>query len=140
MVKSNQLRKGARKSLPFDGSSACDKRLPKAWGPKQRTWILAGLKHLKAPIVPRFDFEDSFCFERPSHFSPKGVLFKTCLCAKEFYPAKMYFRFMSHLRFSLPSYRSCFKFKTWTFRSLMITWSSLQAKWQSQRVKSMTFG
>lgn len=89
MVKADQLRRGARKALPFDGSHVSEKRLPKQWGPKQRTWILAGLKHLKAPIVPRYYSEDSFCFEDNAQ-NPKRS--QKVFCSKHVYVLRDFIR------------------------------------------------
>lgn len=42
-----------RHGLPFDSKESVPSKFPKSWHAKQRAWMLAGLRKLKAPVVTR---------------------------------------------------------------------------------------
>ena len=74
----NQMTKGVKKpsvkgrvcairsGMPFDSKMAATSstRLPKSWQAKQRTWMLAGLRKIHAPVVtwPFICFKPSVLF------------------------------------------------------------------------------
>lgn len=46
------MMKSSKKRMPFEASGAPTPRPPRSMRDRQRSWILARLKHLKAPVVP----------------------------------------------------------------------------------------
>ena len=51
-VASKSKANAMRKEMPFDGSQASpEKGSPRSWKNKQKSWMMAGLRKLHAPIV-----------------------------------------------------------------------------------------